>query len=61
MFVQWNDNHPVIVGTNCDGVEPTGFVKRWSSKEKKEISVRIPHVVQSYNKYMGGVDLCDRY
>jgi hypothetical protein len=42
------------------GTEPHQIVKRWSKTENKEINVPCPVVVVSYNKNMGGVDLCNQ-
>lgn len=57
--VKWMDSRPVTMISSHLGVEPAGQVKRWSTKEKKEIKVQCPAIVEVYNKHMGGVDLCD--
>ncbi len=60
MFVRWKDSKAVTVGTNFSTVTPLGKAKRYSAKEKKEISIPIPKLIQEYNSYMGGVDLLDK-
>lgn len=47
------------IGTNFDTVEPIGKVKRWCSQSRQKVDVNIPHLIQNYNKYMGGVDVMD--
>ncbi|KAK8372070.1 hypothetical protein O3P69_011026 [Scylla paramamosain] len=37
------------------------YVERWSVTERKKIRVQQPNMIQSYNKFMGGVDLMDRF
>ena len=34
-------------------------IQRWSSKEKKVVSVPCPKMIHQYNKHMGEVGLCD--
>lgn len=58
-IVRWMDKKPVNLLSTFAGSEPAGEAKRWSGKEKKEIIIPCPHVVQVYNKHMGGVDLLD--
>ena len=41
------------------GLELDDGIQRWSSKEKKVVSVPCPEMIHQYNKHMGGVDLCD--
>lgn len=60
LFVRWLDNSVCTMGSNYDSVLPLGKVKRWSAVEKKKVDVGIPHVFQSYNKGMGGVDQADQ-
>lgn len=57
--VVWKDNQPVYMASNFEGPEPVGQASRYSGKDKKYIGVAQPHLNQSYNKYMGGVDLLD--
>lgn len=60
LFVRWLDNSVCTMGSNYDSIFPLGKVKRWSTVEKKKVDVGIPHVYQSYNKGMGGVDQADQ-
>lgn len=60
LFVRWLDNSVCTMGSNFDTIHPLGKVKRWSTVEKKKVDVGIPHVFQSYNKGMGGVDQADQ-
>ncbi|XP_063847733.1 piggyBac transposable element-derived protein 3-like [Scylla paramamosain] len=61
LAVKWNDNRPVTVVTNYDKIDPVVYVERWSVTERKKIRVQQPNMIQSYNKFMGGVDLMDRF
>ena len=58
--VGWNDNRPVYVASNADGIKPLTKVSRWSASENKRIMVPQPNVIHLYNKSMGGVDRCDQ-
>jgi len=58
--VRWHDNSVVTLASNCQGVEPVGSAKRWSSAEKCRVDITQPYVVFQYNKYMGGVDRMDQ-
>lgn len=59
LVVRWMDNSEVTIATNYDTVEPIVTVKRYNREKKKKIGVPQPHVFNSYNKHMGGVDLHD--
>lgn len=56
----WNDNSIVSIASNHDSVHPIHRVSRYSRTEKKSILVDQPHLIHTYNKYMGGVDRCDQ-
>ncbi|KAJ8736339.1 hypothetical protein PYW08_006995 [Mythimna loreyi] len=60
LFVRWLDNSVCTMGTNFESVEPLGKVKRWCSTRRQKVDVDIPHVFQSYNAGMGGVDQADQ-
>lgn len=57
--VRWNDNSVVTVISNNCPVNPIGSAKRYDRKHRKEVNIPQPHVIQEYNKFMGGVDLHD--
>ncbi|CAK1591406.1 unnamed protein product [Parnassius mnemosyne] len=59
-LVRYNDNNVVTVASTCEGVSPVGSAQRWSSAERKKISIQQPFCVQMYNQYMGGVDRLDQ-
>ncbi|KAJ8914400.1 hypothetical protein NQ315_017494 [Exocentrus adspersus] len=54
LFVRWLDNSVVTMVTNYDTVEPLGKVKRWSPIYKEKVDVPQPHLIQNYNRFMGG-------
>jgi DNA excision repair protein ERCC-6 len=57
--IKWLDNSVVTVASNAYGVEPLGSVRRYSSKTKKVETIKCPHSIKMYNKYMGGTDRMD--
>ena len=57
----WTDNKPVYVASNTYGIHPTQSKRRYSQSEYDHIQVDCPRMIVEYNKYMGGVDLCDRF
>lgn len=59
IIVKWADNNIVTAGSNCYGVNPIGYVKRYSKAEKKFITVPRPFLIGQYNSSMGGTDLMD--
>jgi len=59
-ILRWSDNNIVHMISSYAGVEPKDFVQKWDRKEKKYVDVMRPFAVSEYNKFMGGVDLCDR-
>jgi len=48
------------MASNCHGVEPIGSVKRWSKAAGTMIDIPQPHVINKYNKNMGGVHRMDQ-
>lgn len=61
LVVRWNDNAVVNMMSNFEDIYPTSWAERYSRKEKKVVKLPCPKIVGSYNKYMGGVDLFDRF
>lgn len=59
VLVRWLDNGVVQLLSSFVGISGGDPVKRWSGKDKEKIDVPCPEIVHEYNKYMGGVDLCD--
>ncbi|KAK3782054.1 hypothetical protein RRG08_024554 [Elysia crispata] len=47
------------LSSSCPGTEPITKVKRYDKKQKSIISLECPAIVIEYNKFMGGIDLCD--
>ena len=59
IIVRWYDNKAVNLISSFVGTEPVGSVKRWDRKSKTHKMVPRPAIVETYNKFMGGVDLLD--
>lgn len=59
LFVRWQDNSTVTMGTNFDKLLPIGRLKRWSAVAKRKIDVPQPHIFHNQKKFMSGVDLHD--
>lgn len=57
-FAKWHDNAIVNVCSNWETHLPIKKVKRRTKGATKEVEQ--PNLINSYNKGMGGVDLCDR-
>ncbi|XP_071116851.1 piggyBac transposable element-derived protein 3-like [Haliotis cracherodii] len=57
--LRWYDNRTVDLVSTYVGQEPVREVKRFDRKEKKNIMVTCPKIVQEYNTFMGGIDLLD--
>lgn len=60
-LVTWNDNAPVVVLSNCDGLQPMKVAQRYSRVQQKRISVNMPGSIAAYNSAMGGVDQNDGF
>ena len=54
----WNDNSVVGVASNYETYEPNHMIKQRSKGSEKMVTQ--PHLINSYNKGMGGVDLMDQ-
>ena len=57
--VKWYDNRAFVLVSSFAGTEPVETIQRWDKANKTYIDVQRPHIVGTYNKYMGGVDLLD--
>lgn len=57
--IRWQDNSTVQLASSFVTHELGENVKRWSSKDKCYLDISCPKMVHEYNKFMGGVDLCD--
>ena len=56
LFVKWNDNKCVSIGTNFDTVEPLALASRWNRTIRQKNNIQQPQVIKNYNAHMGGVD-----
>lgn len=59
-ITKWLDNNSVCVLSTNESTEPICQAKRWSKIQKRYLNIPQPKVINSYNCYMGGVDLGDR-
>uniref|UniRef100_A0A8P4FX73 PiggyBac transposable element-derived protein domain-containing protein n=1 Tax=Dicentrarchus labrax TaxID=13489 RepID=A0A8P4FX73_DICLA len=59
IIVRWYDNKAVNLLSSFVGIEPLGNVKRWDRKSKTHMMVPRPAIIETYNKFMGGVKLLD--
>ena len=59
LMCQRLDNKVVSVESNIHSVNPTQMAKCYNRKEKRNIEVSCPHLMQQYNRNMGGVDKYD--
>ena len=57
--VRWFDNNCVQLASTYIDQSCGENAKRWSAKENRYIEIPCPKMVKEYNKFMGGVDLCD--
>ena len=51
--VKWHDNRAVTLLSTHEAINPT---IRWDRKERKKVKVTCPSIVNTYNKFKGGVD-----
>ncbi len=59
IIVRWCDSKAVNLVSSFVGITPQGQVKRWDRKTKTYVMVPRPAIVETYNRFMGGVDLLD--
>ncbi|XP_038123402.1 piggyBac transposable element-derived protein 3-like [Cyprinodon tularosa] len=59
--VKWYDKKAVLLASSFTGPDPVDRCRRWLKEKKEYVEVDRPHIVQVYNKFMGGVDLADMY
>ncbi|XP_036963569.1 piggyBac transposable element-derived protein 3-like [Acanthopagrus latus] len=59
IIVRWCDNKAVNLVSSFVGITPQSEVKRWDRKTKNYLMVPRPGIVETYNRFMGGVDLLD--
>ncbi|CAG5043677.1 unnamed protein product [Parnassius apollo] len=57
----WKDNKQVLLLSTYVGANPVGTISRYDKKQKKNISIPCPKVIEEYNAHMGGVDTMDSY
>jgi len=57
IYVRWNDNCPVTIGSNYFTVTLVTKTERRVKNERRRTEQ--PHIVKMYNQGMGGVDVCD--
>ena len=61
LAVKWKDNSDVCLASNFESVTLLTSVKRFSRVQKQSVNVPQPNLINSYNRYMGGVDLHDNF
>ena len=57
--IKWYDSKAVTFLTSFESAYPVETVQRWDKSSKSKTDIPCPKVVQTYNKFMGGVDLLD--
>ena len=57
--MKWYDNKCVNVTSTFSGVKASSTVKRWDSKKKEHVDVKVPDLIADYNRSMGGIDLAE--
>lgn len=57
--IKWQDNSTVQLASTYVNHAEGRKVRRWSTKDKKYVEIECPLMIQEYNQFMGGVDLCD--
>ena len=57
IFAKWHENSVVTIASNWESHTTVHKVRRRVKRGAKEVPQ--PHLINSYNKRMGGVDLMD--
>lgn len=57
IVVRWCENKPANLVSSFVGITPQDHVKCWDWKTKQYVMVPRPSVVETYNRFMGCVDL----
>ena len=58
-LVRWNDNRIVTLLSSYCGSEPLKEARRFDRTSKEFKIITMPHAVEEYNRFMGGVDKLD--
>ena len=58
-ITRWYDNKCVNICSSYGNPNDILKVKRWDHSKKESITIKCAEIVRTYNKSMGGVDLCD--
>jgi hypothetical protein len=56
LFVRWNGNKCLTIGTNFDTIDPLAAVARWNRGMKQKVGISQSRDLKTYNSHMGGVD-----
>lgn len=59
LVVRWMDSGIVQLASNYATPERGAPCQRFNAQQKTKVDVPCPQIVHSYNRHMGGVDLCD--
>ena len=58
---QWTDSNVVYLASTFDCNQGESSVSRYSQQTRQSINIPIPKSIQTYNRYMGGVDKMDQF
>ncbi|CAH2108879.1 unnamed protein product [Euphydryas editha] len=59
--VKWLGSKPIHVAPIDAAVQSLGTCRSWSRQNENYIEAPQPVAIKNYNKYMGGIDLLDRF
>ena len=59
LFLRWNCNDEITIGSNCIGVDLEGSVRRWRKTEIKIVDIPAPAMILQYNTSMCGTNVID--